>query len=140
MPAQANIILADGQTTPVNHTFNPNGAIGQADKSVVAEWQDRSPSAKVGFLTITEQYKPTNGNGMEKFRFVIDAPVLETPGSTVVGFEPKPTKAFSTLAVIEIMAHERASAQNLKDIVAFVKNFTAHTYFKDSIENRERPW
>lgn len=139
MSAQANIVINDGATTPVAHTFNPKGAKTQPDKKDLAIWRDQSPTNAVGYLSISETHTPVNGNGMEKFRYVIDVPTLESPASGG-SFAPPPTRAYGTIAVVEVWAHERASDQELKNIAAYVKNFTATTYFNDAIVKREAAW
>lgn len=140
MPAQANIVINDGQTTPVAHTFVPDGALQGADGKVFADWVDRSPSVKVGYWKIREQHSKPNGNGVEKIRFVIERPVLEVPGSVVVGFNPAPTKAYEPAASIEYLLPERASEAELADLAALVKNFTALTFVTDKVKKRERSW
>lgn len=139
MSAQANIVLNDGQTTPVAHTFAPKGARAVTDGKSVSVWRDQSPASAVGFLSLTEQHAPANGNGIEKFRYVIDVPTLESPSSGG-SFVPPPTKAYATIAVVEVWMHNRASLDELKNIVAYVKNFTASTYFSDAITKRESAW
>lgn len=139
MSAQANITINDGATTPVAHVFSPKGAKSVAVGKDVAIWRDQSPTQAVGYLSITEQHSAANANGVEKFRYVIDVPVLETPGSGGA-FVPPPTKAFSAVAVVEVWTNVRASDQDLKNIVAYVKNFTATTYFADAIIKREAAW
>lgn len=140
MSAQANIVLADGTSpTPVNHTFAPKGAKAVANGKTNSVWRDQSPPNAVGYLSLEEQHAPVNVNGMEKFRYVIDVPTLEQP-NTGGSFVPPPTKAFSTVAVVEVYAHVRASDQELKNIVAYVKNFTATAYFSDAIVKREAAW
>lgn len=139
MAAQAQIVINDGATTPVAHTFDPKGAKTQPDKKDLAIWRDQSPANSVGYLSISETHTPVNGNGMEKFRYVIDVPTLESPASGG-SFAPPPTRAYGTIAVIEVWAHERASEQELKNIVAYVKNFTALTYFSNAITKREAAW
>jgi len=139
MAAQTTITINDGATTPVAHNFDPKGAKMQPDKKEIADWRDQSPTQKVGYLSLSEQHTPVNANGMEKFRYVIDVPTLETPASGGT-FAPPPTRAYGTIAVIEVWAHERASDQELKNIVAYVKNFTAHSYFSNAIIKREAAW
>jgi len=139
MSAQAAIVINDGQTTPVAHTFNPKGAKTTADRKDVALWRDQSPVNAAGYLTLTETHAPANTNGIEKFRYVIDVPTLESPSSGG-SFVPAPTRAYGTIAVIEVWAHQRASQQELKDIAAYVKNFTANAYFSNAILNREPAW
>lgn len=139
MTAQATITINDGATTPVAHNFDPKGAMVNGDKKGIANWRDQSPAQAVGFLTLTETHTPVNANGMEKFRYVIDVPTLESPGSGGT-YAPPPTRAYGTIAVIEVWAHERATEQELKNIAAYVKNFTAHAYFNNAITKREPAW
>ena len=139
MSAQTSISINDGATTPVAHIFDPKGAKTQPDKRDLAIWKDQSPTQAVGYLALTETHTPVNSNGMEKFRYTIDVPTLETPASGGT-FSPPPTRAYGTIAVIEVWAHERASDQELKNIVAYVKNFAATSYFSNAIIKREAAW
>lgn len=135
MPAQSSLVINDGQGTPVAHTFAPNGSMQLADKKVVSEWVDRSPATKVGYLTIREQHAPSNQNGLEKIRWVIEKPTTETLSGA-----PAPTKAYANTVVIEAWIHDRASVAELADLVAFAKNFTANAYFATKVNTRERTW
>lgn len=139
MSVQADIAINDGAAAPVLHTFNPKGAKRAPDGKDVALWRDQSSAQAVGFVTLTENHIPMNANGMEKFRYVIDVPTLETPSSGGA-FVPPPTRAFGTIAVVEVWAHQRASDQELKNIAAYVKNFTATAYFSNAIVKREAAW
>lgn len=138
MSAQSNIVINDGQTTPVAHTFNPKGARREG-KQDVAIWKDQSPANAVGYLTLQEIHTPVNANGMEKFQYIIDVPVLEQAGSGGT-FVPPPTRAFGSIVKIEFWLHERASAADLSNIYAYAKNFLALSYVKDAIEKREAAW
>lgn len=138
MSAQASIVINDGATTPVAHTFSPKGARVAGTKDV-ATWRDQAIGVAAGYSTLTEQHAAANSNGMEKFRFVIEVPVLEQAASGG-SFVPPPTRAFATVGVVEVWCHQRASDQALKDIVAYLKNFTAHAYFANAIVNREPAW
>lgn len=139
MAVQANLVINDGQITPVAHTFNPKGVLRLDNKKQSALWRDQTPTNAEGYLSITEQHADPNGNGIEKFRYVFDVPTLETPGGTGP-FVPPPTRAYGTMAVVEYWVHKRATQQELKDIVAYVKNFTALTYVSDAITKREAAW
>jgi hypothetical protein len=139
MSAQAIITINDGATTPVAHNFDPKGTMVGSDRKAVALWRDQSAASAVGYVTLNEHHTPVNGNGMEKFRYVIDVPTLES-ASSGGSFVPPPTRAYGTIAVVEVWAHERASDQELKNIVAYVKNFTNHAYFSNAIIKREAAW
>jgi len=141
MPAQSSITISDGAATPVAHVFTPDGALAQPNGKVVAEWVDRSPGVKAGYWKITEQFSPSNPNGIEKQRFVIDRATLETlSNNTSTGVNPAPQKAYSTLGVIEVWYHDRSSEAERADIAALVKNFTATTFFTDKVKKAERSW
>lgn len=138
MSAQASVIINDGAATPVAHTFLPKGTKSVEGKDI-ATWKDVSPTNAEGFLSMVEHHTPFNSNGMEKFRYVIDVPTLETPGGTGP-FVPPPTRAYGGVIVIEVWAHKRATADELKNYAAYAKNFAGHAYFKAAIENREAAW
>lgn len=140
MSAQANVVINDGQATPVAHTFAPKGARTPVTGRDVALWKDQSPVNAEGYLTLTEQHSLPNGNRIEKFRYVLELPTLETVGTNDAGITPAPTKAYSTTAVLEFWISTRASQQELKDIVAYAKNFAATTYLFDAITKREAAW
>lgn len=142
MSAQANIVINDGQATPVAHTFNPKGVRTLDSKRSLALWRDQANAAinALGYPSIEEHHSDPNVNGIEKFRYLIKLPTLETVGTNDAGITPAPTKAYETIAVVEVWASVRASQQELKDIVAYVKNFTALTMFSDAITKREASW
>jgi hypothetical protein len=135
MSAQANLVINDGAGTPVAHTFNPKGAKTSQTGKDVALWRDQSPATMLDYLSITEQHSAPNSNGIEKFRWVIEVPKTETPSGATA-----PVKAYSATGVIEIWIHERASAAELANIAAFVKNFAAHAYMTSAVTNREAAW
>lgn len=135
MSAQAILVLNDGATPPVAHTFNPKGARVQASGKDVALWRDQSVPNAVGYPTITEQHSSVNSNGMEKFRWTIEVPYTETPpGSTA------PVKAYACVAVLECWVHERATDTELMNIAAYMKNFASFNYVRDAIVKREAAW
>lgn len=140
MSAQGNIVINDGTSpTPVARTFAPKGARVSPDKKEVAIWRDQSTASAVGYRTLTEQHTPVNSNGMEKFRISLDIPTLESANSGGL-FAPPPTRAYGTIGVVEVWVHQRASAEELANIVAYVKNVTASAYFTNLITNREASW
>lgn len=137
MSAQANIVIAD--SAAANHTFNPKGAKTSPDKKSMALWRDQSVAQAIGYLSIREEWSPANSNGIQKVRYVIDVPTLEEAAGGG-SFVPPPTKAYSTIAMVEVLMPDRASTLELQNIAAYVKNFTALAYFSDAISKREPAW
>lgn len=115
-----NIVLADAQATPVNHTFVPVGKIGD-----VFWFEDQSVSNAIGYWKISVQgtrpAAPTSGSSSKdrtfRVKLGLHEPVLETlSNSTVSGILPAPTVSYIPRSFHEFVMPERASLQNRKDL------------------------
>lgn len=129
MAAIGNIVINDGATTPVAHTFSPVGI----NSDNVAFWDDRSPAYPVGFNSLSASLrKPSNGSATKNYKAQLKLvlPTLEV-GATV------PTKAYDCLVNIEFVMPQQASLQNRKDLLALTKNALAHATVTSMIENLE---
>ncbi len=136
MSAIANVVINDGQATPVSHTFAPV----TIDAQGVAKWADRSGGISVGFPTLSYSLKNPNGNSKSyKLTAKVMLPVLEqTSPSTATGIQPAPTVAYNLLANIEMVLPERSTAQDRKNLLAYVKNYLANaTVITAGVENYE---
>lgn len=125
MTAMAALTLADGQATPVNHTF---GVVGK-DQQGIARWADRSGGVALGFPQISFVLKnPTSGSRNYRLSAKVVVPVLEqTSASTATGIQPAPTKAYEMIGNIEMVLPERSTQAQRKDLLAYMKNFLAST-------------
>lgn len=142
MPAAANIVLADAQATPVNHTFIPLGPNpGDATTFV---FEDQSQASAIGYWKLLIQIKRPNvaksGESSESrvSRAVISLyePILETvSNSTVSGITPAPTLSYVPRAFAEFVIPERASLQNRKDLRKMLAAALAETTVIAAIEN-----
>lgn len=117
----SNIVLADAQATPVNHTFIPVGR----DKNDVFWFEDQSAANSIGNWRISvETTRPgvpaaqANSQGRSyRVRIGLHEPILETvSNSTVSGIAPAPTVAYVSRGYAEFVMPERASLQNRKDL------------------------
>lgn len=117
----SNIVLADAQATPVNHTFVPIGR----DKNGVYWFEDQSQANAIGFWKVAiELVKPPvaaagqNSNGRSiRVKVGLHEPILETvSNSTVSGIAPAPTISYVPRSYTEFVLPERASLQNRKDL------------------------
>lgn len=136
MSAIANVVINDGQATPVSHTFAPV----TIDAQGVAKWADRSGGISVGFPTLSYSLKNPTGNSKSyKLTAKVMLPVLEqTSPSTATGIQPAPTVAYNLLANIEMVLPERSTAQDRKNLLAYVKNYLANaTVVTAGVENYE---
>lgn len=119
MPQAANIVLADAQATPVNHTFKPVGR----DRNGVFWYEDQSQANSIGFWRISvETRNPANagaGTSATRTRRVIvglHEPVLEVLSNNSSGFTPAPTVAYVPRVFNEYVLPERNTLQNNKDL------------------------
>lgn len=105
------------ELTYVPEGFQPGG---------VAVWADQSGGKPVGYPTLSlAMRRPTKDSRLFKVTGRIDLPVLETPGSTVVGFEPPPTRAYSLQAHFEFICPERSSLAERQKLFSLVRSFLA---------------
>lgn len=140
MPQAANIVLADAQGTPVNHTFVPLGP----DKNGVFWFEDQSQANSLGFWRISVEVKrpslATSGqsadNRSNRVRVGLHEPALANiTNSTVSGVEPAPTLAYVMRSFSEFVMPERGSLQNRKDLRKMTSNLVSNSLIVDVVEN-----
>jgi hypothetical protein len=127
----ANMTLADGQASPVNHTFTAKGV-----RNAVAKWKDQVGGVVAGMPVITFSLREsTSAAPMTKVTMKVRCPVLETDPSFLV-----PTVAYENFANIEFAVHQRCTLAERKDLLAYVKNLLATTPVGDSVKDGEAIW
>ena len=136
----SNIVLADAQATPVNHTFVPVGR----DKNGIFWFEDQSATSAVGNWRVAIELKrPSAPNGKTssdgrsyRARIELHEPVLETvSNNTVAGIAPAPTVSYVTRAYSDIVMPERGTLQNRKDIRKMMALLLADTQVVSTIES-----
>lgn len=136
----SNIVLADAQATPVNHTFIPVGR----DKSSVFWFEDQSAANAIGFWKISvELAKPPvpqaqqNSSGRTvRVKVGLHEPILEAlSNNTVSGIAPAPTVSYVPRAFAEFVMPERASLQNRKDLRKMMALALGEAQITSCIEN-----
>lgn len=133
MAAIINLVLADGQTTPVNKTFTPADCT-----SALASWTDRSSGMAIGYPEITLSL--SKGKDVHRVVAKVVVPTLEVISGSDGGYTPSPKVAYQTVGKVEFIFPARSTLQNRKDIVAFVKNFLANAAVTKATEEYERPF
>lgn len=124
MAAFADIILNDGQTTPIAHTFKTKTSTGRE-----AVWEDRAGGVPVGFNVLKAVTKDTDS--VRRVVFSFDLPILETvSGANPSGFTPAPKVAYYERVNLEFISSQRSATQNRKDMYAFIQNALANATFK----------
>jgi hypothetical protein len=135
MAAFANLVLADGQTTPVNKTFTPTGLVP------VTKWQDKTGGIAIGMPEVTISDKMADGvDGSYKINARIRLPVLEVISGSDGGYTPSPKVAYTCIGVAEFTFPKRSTLQNRKDVKAFLKNLLSDAVMTTAVENFELPY
>lgn len=141
MAAIGNIVINDGQGTPVAHTFSP--ARTSADSALL---EDRIAGVYIGYnkLTFDLQRPKGNSNGATrnlKLVVRIETPKLENvTNSTVSGIAPVPTVSYRPFVELTAVFPERSSLQDRKDLQAYVKNALSNAFVTDAFEKFELPY
>jgi hypothetical protein len=140
MSAVANIVLADAQGTPVNHTFIPLGP----DANGVWWFEDQSQSTPIGYWRISAELKrtppPASGdssskNRVNRVKLSMHQPALETLGTNDNGITPPPTVSYIERSNQEFILAERDSLQNRKDLRKMSMNLLNDTQIVSMIES-----
>lgn len=137
MSAVGNIVINDGQGTPVAHTFSPTTVTPE-----VVEYHDRAGGIVLGYPRLSfGQKMPVNSGGSIKQTLKVEVPTLETvTGSTGEGFAPKPTLAYKERAYAEFYHDPRSSLQERKNLNAYFKNALANAAWTTLVENYEQAY
>jgi len=119
MSAQTDVVINDGQATPVANTFSARGA-----SMDLAVWKNLATGLDIGLPVITQSTRKSGkgATAVNKTEVRITMPILETISGSDGGFTPSPKVAYTMMAKLEVMAPVRSTSQNRKDIVAFAKN------------------
>lgn len=113
MPAVAAISLADAQTTPVTHTFNPLGP----DANGVWWFEDATVANAIGYwklsVQLTRPAPPRAGESSSdricRVKLGIHMPILENvTNSTITGISPAPTVSYVVRTNMEFILPERS--------------------------------
>jgi hypothetical protein len=135
MSAQANLSINDGQATPVAHTFSARGA-----DMKMALWTDVSGGIGIGMGKITlSNVQSNSSNGSYKVEARVTIPVMEVISGADGGYTPVPKVAFNLFGKAEFVVPNRASLQNRKDLLAYVKNLLAATVMSDTVVDYNPP-
>lgn len=145
MPARANIVINDGQATPVAHTFNPSED-GDMDL-----FEDKVGGIAIGFPLIAVRFRrpvaPSNGtasnanNRVYRINVNVSVPTLEsTSASTGTGIPPAPTVAYVCRCNMEWLLPERSTLQERKNLRAYVANLMANADIQKVLQDLEAFW
>lgn len=151
----AALILADGQTTPANHTFNRAGSSTLPGGAQRFEWRDTSVN---GGLTIGANRAsliirpPSFGSmvgqkgkaGASRQNLTLEGtfyvPTMEViTGANASGYSAAPSVACEDMFYFRHVRAGRSSVQASKDVVAFTRAFLIHALYTDAYQMNSYP-
>lgn len=128
MPAIGNVIINDGQSTPVAVTFSPITTDGNASR-----FADRSKGVPAGYRILQSSQKdPQNGARNYRMQFEIVLPTVVTDPVTGKDYVAR-TARFNC----EFVLPESSVLAERKDVLAFAKNLLANAMTTAVVENLE---
>lgn len=141
MAAIANMILNDGQISPVAHTFSP--AKTEADYALL---EDRAAGIYIGYNKLTFKLDRPKGAANAATRNLKLSLKIETPkmevvsNSSVSGIAPAPTVSYRPVVELHCTFPERCSLQDRKDLQAYVKDALSNAFVTAAFEQYELPY
>lgn len=141
MPQASNIIIADAQGTPVNHTFAP---IGREGPNQVFVFADASASNAIGQWQITvdiKRAKTNTPNAVHRVKVSLSEPVMEVLGdANAAGYIAAPTVAYTTRSIHEFIIPARANELDRQNIAKMSPLLLQNSSIKSVIETLSYLW
>lgn len=109
MSAQANIIAFDGATTPVSHTFVPDG-VGVVDNEYQAKWSEKLTTVPDYAQVRVTQTRKKLKSGVYRVATTVEVPVMESiSGVNSSGYTAAPKVAYKDVVQVIGYHHERST-------------------------------
>lgn len=130
MASIANIVIADGKATPLNHTYVP---IQDGPESILRTQDSTLPL--IGQEVIKVKVGAVNVN-VNKTELSIDLPALETAtAANSSGYTAAPKVAYTNRVVVSFMLPTRGTAGQRTDLRVLLKNLLTNAIVIDAIDN-----
>jgi hypothetical protein len=132
----ANIVVADGATTPINHTFFPLATRPDAQyREAIASL----PLVGQGVTELVNRSGPTAT--LQRVRVKLALPALEAvTGNNAEGYTAAPKVAYTNSAVIDLILPARGTVQQRKDLRVMLSNLLKDAQVIDLIDNLNTPY
>lgn len=132
------ITLTDATpTTPVNRVFSPAKQDGD-----VFRYDNRAGGIVAGYDILTSSLKlPTKNARTTKVEYKLSCPILEqTSASTATGIQPAPTVAYTNIADLSFVLHERSTLQDRKNLLAMARDLIDEALMTAAVENYDQTY
>jgi hypothetical protein len=134
MPSNAPIVIADGASTPVNHTFNPESVVGR-----LATFQEVTSGVPVGYPKLTFSTKaPSSSDGAWTVQLRLTQPKVitttDTTGKTVTSVD------YTNLADLTFKVSARSTLQERKDLRVLLDSALKNALLVQAADGLESFW
>lgn len=142
MAQAVNIILADAQATPVNHTFIPIGP----QKDGFFAWETANATSALGNFRIEVRARRTGtpggnaGQRLWRADVRVKTPTLETLSTNDAGMVPPPRQAYVLASEHSFVINERANLVERRTARKFGFNILDVAQVKSLIEDSIPIW
>lgn len=135
MPQNQPIVIKDGETTPVNHTFAPS----KIDANNVATFQERVSGVPVGYPTLTWSLRaPTAQSKTYKLVGKITQPKVivttDTSGKAVTSVD------YTNIGTLELVFSEKSTKQERTNLRALLSNSLTVAALVTAVDDLESFW
>lgn len=131
----ANIVIADGAATPVNHTFHPI----QASPDALFR-EGISSLAMVGQGRIGLRSVSPASASLQRVSMTLELPALETvTAQNADGYTAAPKVAYTNTVKVEFLLPARGTTQQRKDLRVMLRNLLADTQIVDLVDSLIKP-
>jgi hypothetical protein len=131
--ALANLVLADGQSTPANHTFTYDAEVPEA------RWSEKTGIAIGSPVVAIGSSRPSRSRSSFKTALKVEIPVLEVISGDAGGYTPAPKVAYTMRFTGTFESPDRSTTQNRKDLHAFVADLISEAMVKAMIVDYSPP-
>ena len=135
MAAQADLVLANGEASPVNKTFSVRGSAVQPDGGVMATWKDITSGIQIGMPTVMLKVRESASKTDVEKRIL--KPTLEVVSGSDGGYTPSPKVAYTLFSKEQFTLPARSTTAERKDLLAFSKNLNSHAVMQNAVWNLE---
>lgn len=132
----ANIVVADGASTPVNHTFSP-----VASSPVAIYRENLATLPVIGQGRVELSNKSGANASLQRVKISLALPALETiSGENAAGYTAAPKVAYTNVVVIDMMLPARGTVQQRKDLRLMLSNLLKDAQVVDLVDNLNIPY
>jgi hypothetical protein len=136
MSAIGNLVIQDGQGTPVTHTFYP------IQSGALSLWRENQSTLPIiGQGTVAVNVKIDTKGGLNKVRVTMDLPALETAtDANSAGYTAAPKVAYSNKVTMEFFLPSRGTSAQRKDLRVLIADLMTEAILIDTIDNINIPY